>query len=532
MSLVGVAANVSRAFAVVHEQGHVVGDVNHGNLLVRTDGTVKFIDCDSFQIRKSKGHDRPDVYTCDVGVPLYTAPELHGRAFRGLDRDANHDRFGLAVLLFHLLYMGRHPFAGRYSGSGEMPIEKAIGEYRFAYGPDGAAKGMERPPGTVPLETMGRAIAQLFIHAFGHDGSIGVRPDAKTWVKALEGLQSGLRVCSTASWHHYPGGLAACPWCTVESQANVCLFGQWIVVSRTTKTIDLAELWRAILAVPDPGAIPAPPSERPWHLPPGIEVPSRKPLRIFSISVGLVFAGFVAYIVPVKDVGIVLAGIVLAALLLWPRASADKRAAANGVYQAAKAEWEGALAQWKREASPDVFARKREALEKARAEMKDLPNEQRRRLAKLEAKREMRQRQRYLNRFRISRTNIPGIGVSRSSMLASYGIETAADIKSPGQILQIPGFGEVMTSELMQWRKGHERNFQFNPSEPVDRREIDAINRELDIRRQSLLATLRQGPDELRRLRQEIIGARERLMPTLEKAWDELKIAEARRNAL
>ncbi|HEX3128568.1 MAG TPA: hypothetical protein VH394_14650, partial [Thermoanaerobaculia bacterium] len=134
--LVHVGANIARAFGVIHEQGHVIGDVNHGNLLVGPDGTVMLIDCDSFQVRNGT-----QVFTCDVGVPLFTPPELQGKAFRGLVRTANQDRFGLAVLLFHLLYMGRHPFAGRYSGPGDMPIEKAIAEHRFAYGPDRAASG-------------------------------------------------------------------------------------------------------------------------------------------------------------------------------------------------------------------------------------------------------------------------------------------------------------------------------------------------------------------------------------------------------
>jgi len=44
--------------------------------------------------------------------------------FRGLERSAGHDAFGLAVLLFHLLFMGRHPFAGR-SLAGEMTIQYA-----------------------------------------------------------------------------------------------------------------------------------------------------------------------------------------------------------------------------------------------------------------------------------------------------------------------------------------------------------------------------------------------------------------------
>jgi DNA-binding helix-hairpin-helix protein with protein kinase domain len=526
--LVHVAANIARAFAVIHEQGHVLGDVNHGNLLVGADGTVMLIDCDSFQIGNSAS-----VFTCDVGVPLFTAPELHGRTFRGLVRTANHDRFGLAVLLFHLLYMGRHPFAGRYFGPGDMPIEKAVSEYRFAYGPDRAAHDMERPPGTIPLETMGAAIAQLFIRAFGRTSSNGVRPDAKTWVEALEKLKLSLRVCSQASWHHYSGGLAACPWCAVESQTGVRLFGQRITVVGPTGAIDLATLWRAISTVPDPGADPTLPSERPWHPPPGVEVPSGN-LKIFRkvLSIGFVCAGLSACSALAKDGGIVAALVSYGlAFAIWPRVSTEKQAVADRAYSAARTEWEGALARWKREASRDAFAEKLKALEKARAEMVDLPNEQRRRLGKLEAEREMRQRQRYLDRFRIDRAKIRGIGVGRSAMLASYGIETAADIEG-SKIIQIPGFGATLTSELVRWRQGHERNFRFNPSEPVNRRDIDAIARELEARRQNLLSTLRQGPDLLLRLSQEINVARPRLMPTLEKAWIALKIAEARRNAL
>jgi DNA-binding helix-hairpin-helix protein with protein kinase domain len=149
----------------------------------------------------------------------------------------------------------------------------------------------------------------------------------------------------------------------------------------------------------------------------------------------------------------------------------------------------------------------------------------------LEGEREIRQRQRYLDRFRIDRAKIRGIASGRIAMLASYGIETAADIEG-ANIMRIPGFGEMLTSELERWRRGHGRNFRFNPNEPVDRRDLDAIDRELEARRQNLLSTLRQGPDLLRRLSQEINAARSRLMPTLEKAWIALKIAEARRSAL
>src|SRR5688572_26014849 len=194
--LARVAANIARAFAQVHAVGNVIGDVNHGNALVGRDGTVVLIDCDSFQIR-----DGVRMFTCDVGVPLFTPPELAGQAFRGLKRSANHDAFGLAVLLFHLLYLGRHPFAGKHA-DGEMPIERAIAESRFVYGSNAEHFGMTPPPGTLPLESFGDRIAQLFELAFAAPSETP-RPSAGHWVEALQALESELVSCADAPIHFH-----------------------------------------------------------------------------------------------------------------------------------------------------------------------------------------------------------------------------------------------------------------------------------------------------------------------------------------
>jgi DNA-binding helix-hairpin-helix protein with protein kinase domain len=121
--LVVSARNVANVFASLHAAGHVISDVNQGNVVVSSRATVKLIDCDSFQI-VSEGRQ----FLCEVGVGHFTPPELQGRRFSGLVRTPNHDRFGLAVLCFHLLFAGRHPHAGRFLGTGDMPIEKAIRE--------------------------------------------------------------------------------------------------------------------------------------------------------------------------------------------------------------------------------------------------------------------------------------------------------------------------------------------------------------------------------------------------------------------
>jgi DNA-binding helix-hairpin-helix protein with protein kinase domain len=78
--LIHSAANTARAFAAIHEAGHVVGDVNHGNLVVALDATVRFIDTDSFQITANGKR-----WLCEVGVDTHLPPELQGRnTFRGV----------------------------------------------------------------------------------------------------------------------------------------------------------------------------------------------------------------------------------------------------------------------------------------------------------------------------------------------------------------------------------------------------------------------------------------------------------------
>ena len=158
----------------------------------------------------------------------------------------------------------------------------------------------------------------------------------------------------------------------------------------------------------------------------------------------------------------------------------------------------------------------------------DLPNQRAARLLALEAGREASQLLRHLDRFRIVGANITGIGPGRASMLASYGIETAADI-SRKSIAAIPGFNRMLALELVRWRRDKEARFRFNPNEPVDRRDIQAMDAELAARRKELLAELREGPASLRSLAAQVRVARERLMPLMEDAWSALERLSVRR---
>jgi len=145
--LIRSAANAARAFTVVHESGHVIGDVNERNLFVGGNATVRLIDCDSYQITINGSR-----WFCEVGAPTHQPPELQNvRIYKGVVRTPNHDNFGLAVIIFQMLFMGRHPFSGRFGGTGEMPMERAISEYRFAYGSNAVAMQMQPPPASLGL---------------------------------------------------------------------------------------------------------------------------------------------------------------------------------------------------------------------------------------------------------------------------------------------------------------------------------------------------------------------------------------------
>jgi DNA-binding helix-hairpin-helix protein with protein kinase domain len=125
--LVRAAANTAKAFAIVHDANCVIGDVNHGSIMVAQDATVALIDCDSFQVNTPGRR-----FLCEVGIETFTPPELQGLPFKGAVRTPNSDNFGLAVMIFHLLFMGRHPFAGRPRGAGDVPIAQAIKEFSIS----------------------------------------------------------------------------------------------------------------------------------------------------------------------------------------------------------------------------------------------------------------------------------------------------------------------------------------------------------------------------------------------------------------
>jgi len=218
--LVLAARNTAAAFESFHSAGIAIGDVNQGNLLVDAQMCVRMIDCDSSQITS-----REKTFFCPVGTAHFTPPELQSKKLRDVYRTKNHDGFGLAVLIFHLLFVGRHPFAGRYRGEGDMPIEKAIAERRFAFSINREQTLVDPPPASLLLTDLPSGLGQLFEEAFrAVDANGDVRPSASRWVEQLDLLIKQRKTCHFDPLHVYYGQLRECPWCRIEDQGGPSFF--------------------------------------------------------------------------------------------------------------------------------------------------------------------------------------------------------------------------------------------------------------------------------------------------------------------
>lgn len=179
---VGVAINLVKAVGYLHTVGHFVGDLNDRNILVNSSGLVTLIDTDSFFIRDP---DTGRIYTSEVGVGEYTAPEVLKNIISAERRNENTDMFSLAVIIFKLLMNGFHPFAGtvptRESNTIEDNIRECISPY---FGPKKSIVIKPRSRYAPNLSELPRDLVDLFDQAFNCEGL--PRPGVVDFAKALE----------------------------------------------------------------------------------------------------------------------------------------------------------------------------------------------------------------------------------------------------------------------------------------------------------------------------------------------------------
>jgi DNA-binding helix-hairpin-helix protein with protein kinase domain len=458
--LVRVAANTAIAFAAAHAAGVVVGDVNHGSVRVGRDGKVRLIDCDSMQFASG---DR--IYRCAVGIDTYTPPELQAQRLADIDRTPDHDAFGLAVLIFQLLFLGRHPFSGvPVKTGGPTDIAGAIALNGYAYLDPPTL--LRPPPAAPPLSLVSEDIRALFLRAFqpasqaaGQPGG-SLRPSAREWAAALTALAGGLQTCSQSRAHVYRSGLATCPWCAFE-QVGIAVFVGALPARIASLRLDPAALAGLVQRLTSEAAR----TKRlaAWSGKGAPLAPDRA-LRLRTLSrlrwflglpalLAIIVAGFIG--TPWAFFGFVPA----IALFLWTNETLfyrRRRRAAKLTGEQRELIARLTNHTYKEAISVAAFMERSQKAVQALLQHAQAPG------ARPAATPLETQLLAYLDTFRISPGCVHGIGASRIAQLASFGIETAADL-DPALVSQVPGFGDQLTERLFKWRRDLEKRYKSNP---------------------------------------------------------------------
>jgi DNA-binding helix-hairpin-helix protein with protein kinase domain len=215
-----------------------MGDVNETNVLVTAEtGEVRFIDCDSFQIQGANGQ----IFPCSVLTSGWVPPELIEAPSLVSKRTVQHDLFGLAVMIFHLLFMGRHPFAGvppHHLLENSPSLEDLIKQAIFPYSRGGRGS-FKPPPNFLTLQVLPDPVANLFERAF----LTRSRPSADEWCRELERIET-----KKCQWGHvFYRRLTECPWCAIWNHGGGNFFV--VLTSSNGSGLSLDEVEKLLSAV-------------------------------------------------------------------------------------------------------------------------------------------------------------------------------------------------------------------------------------------------------------------------------------------
>ncbi len=512
--LVRAASNVAKAFAAIHRTGSVIGDVNHSSVMIGQDATVKLIDCDSYQLEFGT-----EFFPCEVGEPLHTAPELYGQSFREVRRTPNHDAFGLAVLIFELLFMGKHPFAGAFLGSGDPSLEDKIRDFRFAYAANAAENKVSPPAASLSLDSLPDDVAGLFSLAFSSEAAeLHRRPSAATWAEGLDRLFDNLTTCERDESHVYFAGAAECPWCPIELATGAMLFNADVAYRPTDSSgFDLESVWRAIESVKPPPEFPE--IQIPANVTARPEVRrtvARRRITWLGTSIaGLLAVATTSYFA-LRDaqawIGLVVA---LGGPGYWLRHRYLREVhEASFALMTAEGQLHLAESKWKDRADRSVFERAYEDLKSKKQELQSLPYARAQRLSDLDRTREQRAWTAHMENHRIAQHRIEGLNLSRCVTLASYGVESALDI-SEKSLRAVPTIGDSLKRTLLTWRKEVEREFTFDPAAGISPTDVAALDQEIAKRQQELQEALSVGANLLSHTKSQIQIARAELSDQL-----------------
>lgn len=174
--LVQLCITILKKIDYLHSRNIIIGDINPGNILVKSPTEVFFVDTDSYQIED---------FPCPVGQCNYTAPEIQGKEYNSFLRTMGNENFAIATLLFQILLPGKLPYA--HAGGGKQ--SENILEMNFPYrlGENGN-KNEPGGPWRFMWSHLTYAVKEDFYNTFQKGGTHTAedqRLSAADWIKTL-----------------------------------------------------------------------------------------------------------------------------------------------------------------------------------------------------------------------------------------------------------------------------------------------------------------------------------------------------------
>ena len=434
--VLAAALHLARAFDALHAHGMVMGDISEQNIRVRPDGTVMFIDTDSFQLSVGAR-----VFPAHIGTPIWTPPELQGLSLAGMVRTRNHDRFGLAQLIFLLLFGGRYPFAGRPISGRDLSPEEAIAKYAFAFDPAPAPRLLDPPPGAPSLEAFPSHFTELFLRAFRRGSEqTDARPSPREWAAALAQLRERLVRCSAWDAHMYAREASRCPWCDVLERTGCDLFPgppsqRGKAGAERAASSEVETLLRRLRSL----------KAEPLYF----SSPTESTLREALHESGALHPAW--WVTVSREMG------PLGRLLrkghrrsLLAELEEARRRVALFASEAAKLYlgYAGAL---------NALEKRANALADALETAEGWPHQASR---EFQSKHREAALKRYLEGFLLRRYEIQGLTLGRKAALLSHNIVTAFDVTLE-TVRAVPGFSQQWAERLVRWRQDCERGFRY-----------------------------------------------------------------------
>jgi DNA-binding helix-hairpin-helix protein with protein kinase domain len=363
---------------------------------------------------------------------------------------------------------------------------------------------MDQPPGTPSVSDFSPHVAATFERAFSREG-IRQRPQAQEWAAVLDALELTLVKCDENPLHYIPRDASDCAWCEMERQVGVALFVVHVPAAQLVQGHDpgaqrfpLDDLWRRITQIHAATGTQFTPKFQALQVAPSSEAKRAKrqlgssPWGAYGVMLAAV-AGFMA---------------VPKAFFLWVIVffggvfMSQSRKSLDGTpfrsaFTACDQLYARELLNWQRRNGVDDFLRLFTELENAKSEYELLAREETRQTSRYCEDRRNHQLQAFLDTFPIARASIRGIGAARRAVLASYGVDTAADV-TRAKILSLPGFGESVARPLLDWRQKLEARFVYQPnSTAADHAAIAKIRTQIQARAAPLRQKLSAGPQNL-----------------------------------